>query len=98
MKKTSVYLSDEDRERLARLAEREGKSQALVLREALALYDSQHPDLDFEIFKLKIEPGYPGIPHFESGQELQHWLDTEGLKGFGSDGLLPSQLEADADR
>src|SRR5688572_29378860 len=98
MKKTSVYLSDEDRDRLARLAEREGKSQARVMREALALYDAKRPDLDFEIFKIEVEPGYPGIPHFETGEELQEWLDTEGMKGFGSDGLLPSQLESHADR
>ncbi len=97
MKKTSVYLSDEDRERLARLAHREGKSQALVLREALALYDAQRPDLDFEIFKMKVEPGYPGIPKFKSGQELQDWIDKEGLKGFGEDDWSRAQ-DWDADR
>ena len=32
MKKTSVYLSEEDRERLARLAERKGESRARILR------------------------------------------------------------------
>jgi len=85
MRKTSVYLSDEDRERLARLAEREGKSQALVLREALALYDASRPDRDFEIFNIEVDPGAPGLPHFETPQEFQDWLDTEGLKGFGAD-------------
>lgn len=86
LNKTSVYLSDEDRARLARLAEREGKSQAMVLREAIALYDAQAPDLDFETFHLEVSPGAPGIPHFETGEELQEWLDTEGMKGFGSEG------------
>jgi predicted transcriptional regulator len=39
MKKTSVYLSDGERDRLRELAEYEGKSQAVVLREALAAYE-----------------------------------------------------------
>ncbi len=43
MKKTSVYLSEDDLARLRRLAETEGKSQATVLREALAAYDAQAP-------------------------------------------------------
>jgi predicted DNA-binding protein len=41
MKKTSIYLEDTDRERLRRLAEREGRSQAEVVREALAAYELQ---------------------------------------------------------
>ncbi|MBA4181223.1 MAG: CopG family transcriptional regulator [Anaerolinea sp.] len=42
MKKTSVYLTESEVAILRRLAEREGKSQATVLREALAAYDEQH--------------------------------------------------------
>lgn len=38
MRKTSVYLDDEQARRLARLAREEGRSQAEVLREALATY------------------------------------------------------------
>jgi hypothetical protein len=85
MKKTSVYLSEEDRDRLNRLAEREGKSQALVLREALAFYDVSSPDHDFEIFKMERDPAAPGIPHFDDPQDFQDWVDTEGLKGMGDD-------------
>lgn len=40
MKKTSVYLTDEDVARLRRLAAIEGVSQALVLREAIVAYDA----------------------------------------------------------
>ncbi|MBA4181221.1 MAG: hypothetical protein C0506_11585 [Anaerolinea sp.] len=48
MKKTSVYLTESEVAILRRLAEREGKSQATVLREALAAYDEQAlPDRDF---------------------------------------------------
>lgn len=87
MKKTSVYLSEEDRERLARLAEREGKSQALILREALAMYDAALPDRNFELFNIEVDPDAPRLPRFASAQEFQDWLDTEGMKGFGEDSL-----------
>jgi predicted transcriptional regulator len=85
VKKTSIYLSDDDRERLARLAEREGKSKALVLREALAMYDASQPDRNFQIFNIEVDPEAPGIPHFETAQAFQDWLDAEGLKGMGED-------------
>ena len=97
LNKTSVYLSDEDRARLARLSEREGKSQATILREAIALYDARVPDLDFELFKMTIDPDAPGIPHFETGQELQDWIENEGMKGFGEDDWTRAK-DADADR
>jgi hypothetical protein len=41
MKKTSLYLDDGDVERVRRLAQREGRSQADVVRAALAAYESQ---------------------------------------------------------
>jgi predicted transcriptional regulator len=40
MKKTSVYLDDSDVERLSRLATAEGRSQADVIRSALAAYEN----------------------------------------------------------
>ncbi len=40
MKKTSLYLDDGDVERVRRLAQREGRSQADVVRAALAAYES----------------------------------------------------------
>lgn len=87
MRKTSVYLSDEDRERLARLAEREGKSQALILREALAMYDASLPDKNYELFDAFKDLDLPPLPKFETPQEFQDWLDTEGLKDWGKDSL-----------
>jgi hypothetical protein len=71
MKKTSVYLSAEDRERLARLAKRKGESQAWVLREALLAYDAREPDRDFQIFK--IEP-IDGVPVFDDPQDFHDWV------------------------
>jgi hypothetical protein len=41
VKKTSLYLDDGDVERVRRLAQREGRSQADVVRAALAAYESQ---------------------------------------------------------
>jgi Arc/MetJ-type ribon-helix-helix transcriptional regulator len=37
MRKTSFYLTDEDAERLSRLAMRDGKSQAELIREGVRL-------------------------------------------------------------
>ena len=39
VRKTSVYLSDEAAERLAQLAAIEGRPQAQIIRDALALYE-----------------------------------------------------------
>lgn len=39
MRKTSVYLSDEAAARLAQLAEREGRPQAAIIRDAIARYE-----------------------------------------------------------
>jgi hypothetical protein len=75
MKKTSVYLSEEDVERLRRLAEREGVSQAAVLREALAAYGDRVPDRDFAMF---------GV--FEGdGTSIADVPEDELLRGFGED-------------
>ena len=40
MRKTSIYLDDEQAERLARLARAEGRPQAEIVREAISAY---HP-------------------------------------------------------
>jgi Ribbon-helix-helix protein, copG family len=41
MRKTSVYLEEEQAERLARLAREEGRPQAEILREAVASYQTR---------------------------------------------------------
>jgi hypothetical protein len=41
MRKTSVYLDEVQAQRLARLAREEGRSQAEILREAVATYQSK---------------------------------------------------------
>jgi predicted DNA-binding protein len=50
MHKTSVYLSDEQTARLARLAREEGRSQAEILREAVDTYQPRPSrDRDFAL-------------------------------------------------
>ena len=40
MKKTSLYLGEADVQRLRRLSEMEGRSQAEIVREAIAAYEA----------------------------------------------------------
>jgi hypothetical protein len=77
-KKTSLYLSEEDRERLARIAARKGKSQAWVMREALLAYDASEPDKNFELMGgwKYADPNAAAGP--SDPQEYHDWL-MEGL-------------------
>lgn len=76
MKKTSVYLTEAEADTLRILAERQGRSQAAVLREALAVYDEHSvPDRNFEM---------DGI--FDGdGTSVADVPDEELMKGFGAD-------------
>lgn len=75
MRKTSVYLSDELAERLARLARETGRSQADVLRAAVAAY--QPPPADDRRFAL--EGCVAG-----DGDSVADVDEDELLRGFGS--------------
>jgi hypothetical protein len=82
MKKTSVYLSEEDRARLARLAKRKGESQAWVIREALLAYDATMPDKNYAMFRPPDDEDVIAPPEFDDFQQYQDWLDKlmrEGL-------------------
>jgi hypothetical protein len=58
MHKTSVYLSPEDLVRLSTLAEREGTSQAEVIRRAIRMYlPVRQGDRDFSLFAVVDGPG-----------------------------------------
>jgi predicted DNA-binding protein len=78
MRKTSVYLDDEQAERLARLARREGRPQAEILREAVAAYQPPASrDRDFEI-----AAGFQRID--DDPRPISQIPDDELLEGFGS--------------
>lgn len=78
MRKTSVYLDAEQAERLARLARREGRSQAAILREAVATYEPPASrDRDFELAA--------GFPRTDGdSRPISKIPDEELLEGFGS--------------
>jgi predicted transcriptional regulator len=74
MRKTSVYLDEEQAQRLARLAREEGRSQADVLREAVATYQS----------KLSQDRGFAlaGSGHGD-GSSIADVPEEDLLEGFG---------------
>ena len=74
MRKTSVYLSIEETTRLAKLAEREGTSQAEVIRRAIRVYEPEtRGDRNFSLARNADGPGGSII-------EL---TEDELLEGFG---------------
>ncbi|MEJ7798618.1 MAG: CopG family transcriptional regulator [Solirubrobacteraceae bacterium] len=74
MRKTSVYLSDAASERLADLAEREGRPQAAIIRDAIARYEPPVVgDRDFAMF----DTGEG------DGRSVADIPEEELLEGFG---------------
>jgi predicted transcriptional regulator len=74
MRKTSVYLDDEQTKRLARLAREEGRSQAEILREAVATYQPR-PSQDRNFVLAGSGRG--------DGTSIADVPDEELLEGFG---------------
>ncbi|MGH7746351.1 MAG: CopG family transcriptional regulator [Candidatus Dormibacteria bacterium] len=75
MKKTSLYLNDGDVERVRRLAHLEGRSQAEVVRAALAAYES----------KLSMERRFALTGCADGdGRSVANIPEDELLQGFGS--------------
>lgn len=74
MRKTSVYLAEQQAERLARLAREEGRSQAEVLREAIDSY--QPRGIDDRNFAL--DGCVAG-----SGDSIADFEEEQLLRGFG---------------
>ena len=75
MKKTSIYLDDADLARLQRLARTEGRSQAEIVRSAIAVYDAQRkPNRTFAI-----DGAWEG-----DGNSVADIPEEELLRGFGS--------------
>lgn len=75
MLKTSVYLTQEELVRLARIAEREGLSQAEVIRRAIRSYQPQRPsDRNFAVARVADGPG----------GSVADLAERDLLDGFGS--------------
>jgi Ribbon-helix-helix protein, copG family len=70
MVKTTVYLPEELKGRLERLARDRGRSEAELIRTAL------------EEFTARERPR-PTLPLFSSGKPITDW--DEAMKGFGED-------------
>ncbi|HEX3392229.1 MAG TPA: CopG family transcriptional regulator [Solirubrobacteraceae bacterium] len=77
MRKTSVYLDDAQAIRLARFAREEGRSQAEILREAVATYEPKpSPDRSFAL-----AAGFRRIDR--DARPISSIPDDELLQGFG---------------
>lgn len=74
MRKTSVYLSDADAERLADLAKREGRPKAAIIRDAIARYRT--PPAGGRSFAMM------GAGHGD-GRSVADIPDEELYEGFG---------------
>ena len=77
MEKTSVYLGDRERRRLAHLSEQEGVSQAEIIRRAIASYEPKPPDRNFKLFGSGRGPG-------DSAADIPK---RELMRGFGESSL-----------
>ncbi len=74
MQKTSIYLSQRERDRLARLSRQTGRSQSELVREAIARYEpGEASDREFALFD---SAGGDG----RSAADIP---DEELLEGFG---------------
>ena len=71
MKKTTVYLPEDLKFALRRIAEQRGRSEAELIREAVSnlVHDS--------------EPPRPRLPLFSSGDPMLAQRFEEELRGFG---------------
>ncbi len=78
MRKTSVYLTERESKLLAKLARLEGRSQAAIIREAIAAYVPQSSrDREFELAE-----GFPRID--ADPRPISKISEDELLAGFGA--------------
>ncbi|MGH3831079.1 MAG: CopG family transcriptional regulator [Pseudonocardiaceae bacterium] len=85
MRKTSVYLDDADARRLAMLAEREGVSQASLLRKAIRAYVPQpRGSRSFALDGVGEGPG-GSVADVDPATLFEGFgLEGCGLEGFGA--------------
>jgi len=80
MRKTSVYLDDEHVERLRRVAEAEGRSQAEIIRDAILLYSERANQPPRTFAMAGVDPGLARRLGYRSIADIP---DDELLDGFG---------------
>jgi Arc/MetJ-type ribon-helix-helix transcriptional regulator len=71
MRKTTVYLPDQLKDRLTRLAKASGRSEADLIREGIELVSG------------RVDEAKPRLPLFESGKPDLAERAEEHLAGFG---------------
>ena len=71
MRKTTVYLPDQLKDRLTRLAKASGRSEADLIREGI------------EVVSGRVDEAKPRLPLFESGKPDLAERAEEHLAGFG---------------
>jgi hypothetical protein len=74
VKKTSIYLTDREVERLAYLSQRTGRSQSELVREAVGRYDPR-PSRDRNFKMAGAGAG--------QGDSVADYTEEELLRGFG---------------
>ena len=75
VQKTSVYLTDQEVARLARLADREGMSQAEIIRRAIRQYEpDRRRDRRFALIEVADGPG----------GSIADIAEADQLEGFGA--------------
>lgn len=81
MKKTSLYLDEEHQHLLKLMAERERRSQADVIRDAISLYAHQKPDRHFAVSRVGLD-GTQRVPW--DGRSIADIPEEELMAGFGA--------------
>ena len=98
MHKTSVYLTADQRTRLAWLAEVEGTSQAAIIRAAIAAY-ARRPTTGRYLALIGSGVSEKGVqprpPTSDDPQEYQDYIE-ELMQGFGADSFGDSAPDSGA--
>jgi Arc/MetJ-type ribon-helix-helix transcriptional regulator len=88
MRRTQIYLDEDQRRELTRRARRQGVTSSHLIREALGEYLAQHDDQSEELasFQAAVDASFGIAPHLPSGadyvKEMRH-----------SDALRQAELE-----
>jgi hypothetical protein len=74
MNRTTIEFTDDEKERLARLAQREGRSESDIIREALHIYEET-----YRPYPEPVSEGFVSVPELSAADIPEEEL----LRGFG---------------